>query len=310
MVLGPLKRIVRNADKKRPRGRINLSAKWIGEEVIVAPSNDYIVLHKNEYNELLRFKNNLLITKEVFERILNIKANGKKMFSIVTRTWNPVTGCTHLCIYCWARRLAETKLKNHSRYKGGFIPRIHQKEFKTRFKEGEFVFVSDMGDLFCGGVDDEWILQVLNHIRKFPKTYFLFMTKNPERYEKFLDVMPSNAILGATIETNDDELYRTYKISHAPIPSLRYKAMKNLKWDKKFISIEPILDFDLYTFKNWIRDILPFMVYIGYDNYNNKLPEPSLTKTMKLIEELSRFTLVVKKTIRPAWDEQLETVTV
>jgi len=53
-------------------------------------------------------------------------------------------------------------------------------------------------------VKDEWIRAVLSHVVKFPDTYFLFLTKNPERYRDFLDEFPPNSILGATIETDDD----------------------------------------------------------------------------------------------------------
>ena len=81
--------------------------------------------------------------------------------------------------------------------------------------------------------------------------------------------------------------------------------MKKLNWRLKFISIEPVLDFTL-NFAERIRDIGPFMVYVGYDNYNNKLPEPPLNKTEKLVQELMSFTLVIKKTMRPAWFEGLD----
>jgi DNA repair photolyase len=30
------------------------------------------------------------------------------MFPDVSETWNPITGCRFGCVYCWARRLAET----------------------------------------------------------------------------------------------------------------------------------------------------------------------------------------------------------
>jgi len=196
-----------------------------------------------------------------------------------------------------------TKLKNTERYRDGFKPRFNEEELTKDFKGG-VVFVSDMGDIFSPGVEDEWILKVIKHITKFQDTYFLFLTKNPSRYKDFLNIMPKNAILGATIETNRDDLYIKHRISQAPLPSVRYKAMKELKWPLKFISIEPILDFDLKTFVNWIEEINPFMVYIGYDNYNWKLPEPTLSKTLQLIDELEQFTLVVKKTLRPAWYEK------
>jgi len=45
------------------------------------------------------------------------------------------------------------------------------------------------------------------------------------------------------------------------------------------------------------------MVYVGYDNYDNRLPEPPLKKTLMLLDDLSEMTFVVRKTIRPAWFE-------
>jgi DNA repair photolyase len=228
------------------------------------------------------------------------------MFNIITKTWNPVTGCYHSCIYCWARKLALRKLRNAERYRNGFIPKLNQGEFNDRF-DGGIVFVSDMGDLLGDFIPRKWIESVINYVKKFLNTYFLLLTKNPARYHEFLDKMPSNIILGVTIETNRDDLYLKKMISKAPLPSKRYEAMQKLNWDKKFISIEPILDFDLEKFAQWIEEIEPLMIYIGYDNYNNKLPEPSINKTLKLIEVLSETTLIIKKTIRSAWNERLET---
>jgi len=229
---------------------------------------------------------------------------GSRMFSVVTRTWNPVTGCTHSCVYCWARRLAETKLRNTEKYRSGFKPAIHEREFRARFRPGEFVFVADMGDLFCDAIPDEWILRVLSYVERFPSTTFLFLTKNPARYREFLDYFPENAVLGATIETNRDDLYTRYGISSAPPPSARFEAMRSLKWDRKFVSVEPVLDFDLDVFAEWIREISPVMVYVGYDNYNNRLPEPPLSKTLALIDRLRQFTDVKTKTLRKAWFER------
>jgi len=224
------------------------------------------------------------------------------MFDVVSDTWNPITGCLHGCRYCWARKLATTRLKSSRKYRGGFTPKIHLDEFKRRFK-GDLIFVCDMGDIFSPNVRDEWVMMVLEYVSRFPDKQFLFLTKNPERYKDFLDIMPSNAILGATIETNKDELYVRYRISNAPIPSKRYKAMRDVKWDKKFVSVEPILEFDLEPFVAMIEDIKPILVYVGYDNYSNKLPEPPLWKTNELINRLREFTTVKVKTLRNAWYE-------
>jgi len=286
--------------KLKPRegtevGHIYLPKEFIGKEVVVVPKDVFskheLLPQGNGFKLLLKRHRSLckLIERE----------HSTKMFSIVTETWNPVTGCLHHCRYCWARRLAETKLKNSKRYSNGFAPRLNKGEFSKRFKGG-VVFVSDMGDLFGEFIPDEWIELVLKHVKKFPNTFFLFLTKNPLRYHDF--DFPENAILGATIETDDNEVYAG--ISKAPKPSERIKAMMELDWDAKFVSVEPILDFSL-RFWEKIERINPLMVYIGYDNYGHKLPEPTLDRTLSLVKKLrDDGFLVLRKTIRRAWHEK------
>ena len=226
-----------------------------------------------------------------------------RMFRHVTMTWNPIVGCRHECVYCWARRLAETKLRHLPQYRDGFLTaKLVLSAFKRKFKPGDFVFVSDMGDMWGNWVPKEWILRVLSYIRRFPKTTFLFLTKNPERYREFLEVMPENAVLGVTIETNRDSV--TAGISRAPPPTRRYHAMRSLGWPVKIVSVEPVLDFDLEVLVEWILEISPVRVYVGYDNWSNRLPEPPLQKTMKLIKALrSNGIEVSEKTLRKAWYE-------
>jgi protein gp37 len=214
------------------------------------------------------------------------------MFDMINATWNPVVGCLHWCSYCWARRLAETKLKNVERYRDGFKPKLVEKELNRRFHK-KYVFAVDMGDLFGDWVPSEWILKVIEAIKNSPSSYFLFLTKNPKRYMEFLDLYPENVVLGATIETNRD-----YPVPKAPPTVERYEFMKKLPFENKIVSIEPIMNFDLEPFVEWIRDINPVMVHIGYDNYHNKLTEPSLTKVRELIQQLSAFTNVKLLTLR------------
>jgi protein gp37 len=172
------------------------------------------------------------------------------------------------------------------KYKDGFKPNIAEGELKKKFRK-QYVFVCDMGDLFGDWVDREWIIKVLNAIRNSPSSYFLFLTKNPKRYFDFLDVFPENLVLGATIETN-----REYNVSQAPSVNKRYQAMVNLPYRRKMVSIEPIMDFDPDVFVSWLEDISPAMVHVGYANYNQHIPEPSLDKTAALIKDLMSFTKV------------------
>jgi len=214
-------------------------------------------------------------------------------------TWNPITGCMHNCVYCWARnyakRLAAMEVEPYKTY--GFKPTFVERRLKQKFPKGEFIFVSDMGDMWGDWVPKEWILKVLNALTAKPKTSFLFLTKNPKRYSEFLDMFTDNMMLGVTIETN-----RSIKLSRAPPQKERFEAMKSLDWKHKAVVIEPILDFDP-EFVDWIKEIKPEMVYVGYDNYNNRLPEPQLSKTQAFIDELQEKVQVEARNLRKAWFE-------
>jgi hypothetical protein len=61
------------------------------------------------------------------------------------------------------------------------------------------------------------------------------------------------------------------------------------------ITIEPIMDFDLPEFLEWIKRCNPQQVNIGADTGCNHLREPSKEKVLELIEALSKFTTVKQK---------------
>jgi len=215
-------------------------------------------------------------------------------------TWNPITGCLHNCVYCWARRyskrLASMGIEPYRTH--DFQPAFAEWRLRQKFPKGRLIFVSDMGDMWGDWVPREWIERVLRVLRTKTDSWFFFLTKNPKRYHEFQDKFTDNMVLGATIETN-----RPYKVTRAPPPRERFEAMRDLDWSHKAVVIEPILDFDP-EFIDWIREIRPEMVHIGYDNYGNRLPEPPLDKTRALKEELGRITEVEVSTIRRAWYEQ------
>jgi DNA repair photolyase len=204
-----------------------------------------------------------------------------RMFDLVRETWNPVCGCLHDCVYCWARGLAEGKLKDTPRYCNGFKPQLIRKELDKVHKLGGLVFVSSMGDLFGEWVPTEWIRQVLLCCAVAEDTEFLLVTKNPKRMLEFK--IPGNCVVGCTVESDRD-----YGVSKADAPLKRLAALQKVQAKRKMVSVEPILDFDLEIFANAILTVNPEFVYVGYGNYYDfgKLQEPTLAKTRQLGEQL------------------------
>ena len=215
-------------------------------------------------------------------------------------TWNPLAGrCLHECTYCYVGNKIGPWLQRMGNDKYVGEPRLIEEEFHTKLvvPKGYVVFVQSCGDLFAYGIEDSWIWQVLNYIKKFPQTTFLLQTKNPER---FLDVnIPQNCILGTTLETN-----RNYHMTKAPDPATRYhifnilshcRAYQGKKMYPLMISIEPIMDFDLDIMVRWMRNINPEFISIGADSGNNSFPEPTKNEVEYLITELQKFTEVRRK---------------
>lgn len=207
-----------------------------------------------------------------------------KMFKSITRTWNVFVGCLYECYSggCWARKLALGKLNHLPRYSDGFKPKLILSELSKTFKPGEFVFVSSMGDISFATTPE--ILLILNRIEQFPLTNFLIQSKNPEKFIDWRVDFPKNVYLGTTIETN-----RNYHLTKAPPPLNRYMYLTASYHPNKFLSIEPIQDFDLEVLVDWVRTINPKIIEVGADNYNNNLPEPPWQKVEELLEQLSNI---------------------
>ncbi|KKN48222.1 hypothetical protein LCGC14_0654840 [marine sediment metagenome] len=197
-------------------------------------------------------------------------------------TWNVFTGCLFDCTYCSVRRLVTTRLRNLPRYREGMKPQMISELLSRRFGEGQFVFIGYMGDI--AWQPKENIELVLKVIAKFPHTNFLFCSKDPAVYQKWEFEYPEHLYLGTTIETN-----RNHGLSKAPAPAERYKAMRDLQHDHKFVSIEPIMDFNLDTMVEWMKEIRPDIIEVGPDNYKQKLEEPPTWKVKRLLENLRGF---------------------
>ncbi len=198
------------------------------------------------------------------------------MYGFVTHTWNPIKGtCPHDCSYCYMKVFPQGDL------------RLDEKALNDNLGEDNFIFVGSSTDMFADEVSSDWIRKVLLHCNKYPKNKYLFQSKNPNKTTFFSLDFPKNVILGTTIETNRDS-----DISKAPSVKDRQIILSIGKRFDKFVTIEPIMDFDLEIFVEWLKEIKPVWVAIGADSKGHNLSEPSWEKVQELIKELKRFTEV------------------
>lgn len=167
----------------------------------------------------------------------------------VDYTWNPITGCRHNCEYCYARRMVarfagdvrknimakkdyslapaadggidlyvlDAPMLNETGmplvYPFGFSPTLHRYRMNTpeKLKTGKNIFVGAMADVFGSWVPDEWIKQIFDTCLKYPIHNFLFLTKNPERYEHLnaAGILPAgkNMWYGSTLTKPEDKCF-------------------------------------------------------------------------------------------------------
>lgn len=236
--------------------------------------------------------------------------SGKK-----TPTLNPIIGwknnlkCEHQCIYCYVPEVIKNlQRKKLSKYADcGTIPLLHNPTLSRRIPYSRVpYFVCSLHDLFASSISDYMIDRVIDWCRESDKrNTFLFLTKNPKRYMEYLPkdsrgVYDLNFIFGATIESNLE-----HHVSSAPLEFERINAMKELKGARKFLSIEPVLDFEQSGFIRDILEIAPEFVYIGYDNHNHGLQEPTEDVLSNFIESLRIKGIEVREKTIVRWRNNL-----
>jgi hypothetical protein len=181
----------------------------------------------------------------------------------------------------------------HKRFGSPGPLHLVEKELKTNLGKGKFIFVGNTTDMFADAASSKDFEAVLSRCALFPNNRFLFQSKNPYWFWMYGCLFPGNSVVCTTIETN-----RVYYpiMGKAPRPILRadYFALVD-KSLTRYLTIEPIMDFDLPKFVEMIKGCAPAQVNIGADSGRNGLPEPPAEKVLELIAELEKFTKVVRK---------------
>lgn len=128
-------------------------------------------------------------------------------------TWNPITGCSFGCPYCYARKFSD----RYKLQKNFSIAEFHPERLKEKFPglpknrnriaqiispDRPVIFVGSMCDIFSMGVEIEWVEQIIDVITKTPTHLFLMLSKRPIGYvdSDYIIKIPDNMICGTSIE--------------------------------------------------------------------------------------------------------------
>lgn len=225
---------------------------------------------------------------------MNLRKASGRMFKSVDFCGTYFQGCDHGCVYCWGNCLP---------WPISHEPKLLQKnEYEILKVRDAIIFLNSAHDSFANCIPNELIYAMLRWIsRQDPSNKFLLQTKNPTRMSQFLNQLlkiKDRIRLGTTLETTED----TSKYSNAPHPQERAFVLSTLKQSfgfETFLSLEPLMDFNLEIMIRWIREIKPICIEVGLDNYEwkhgTKLPKPSKQKYVELKKAIIDLGILLKE---------------
>ena len=230
-------------------------------------------------------------------------------------TWNPITGCLNTCEYCYARkivnRFAKTKKKKPSefmtlgfmnevwgngyvKYPWGFNPTLHfdRLDEPQKIKKPSVIFVCSMADMFGGWIPYSWIQKVFEACKKAPQHIYIFLTKNPMRYERMMDEKllrdNKNFYFGSTVDKDDTP------------------AMWHLNKYNFFINFEPLLEDVSHTESPFFA--LQRWIIIGSETNNRKnkiIPKREWIEKIVDKAKLFNIPIFMKNNLKSVWGDDL-----
>lgn len=150
-------------------------------------------------------------------------------------TWNPVTGCDEVspgCAHCYAKTFAERfrGVAGHP-YEYGFDLQIRRSRLEQPlfWKRPRLIFVNSMSDLFHEDVDETYIAEVFDVMRRADQHTFQVLTKRSERLAELAMRLPwpTNIWMGVSVE---NQRWTT-----------RISDLRRVPAAVRFLSCEPLL---------------------------------------------------------------------
>lgn len=196
----------------------------------------------------------------------------------VDETWNPITGCTPVsegCVNCYAKRMAETRLRGRFGYPSDepFRPATWHPDKLNQpigWKKPCVIFVCSMGDLFHSHVSDSHRVAIFEVMAMAEQHTFLVLTKRPKEMARFFATEHSkfndagNVWLGVTVESAD-HLDRVEELLR--IPGKHWLSLEPLLGPMDISQYLPIDTIGGVELENW-----PTWLVLGCESGPNRRP--------------------------------------
>lgn len=154
-------------------------------------------------------------------------------------TWNPITGCSPIsigCMQCYAKRLAEGRLKGRYGYpkKNPFAVTYHKDKLTQPlgWRKPRNIFICSMGDLFHPQVDIFHLNEIFAVMKAIKRHRYLILTKRPER---MLDLLPR--LIG---KSSTPHIFFGISAENQETLDERMKFLLKVN-GRIFVSLEPLL---------------------------------------------------------------------
>ena len=239
-------------------------------------------------------------------------------------TLNPITGCINGCEYCYARKLANGRLKQmylrnpnvapaapgwemksavigdtrhnlDARYLDPFYPRFWPDRLYIPFNsKPKGIFTVDMGELFGDWIPREWQDDIFRVIKLHPNDRFYLLTKQPQNLSKF-SPFPDNVYIGVTATNRERFVSACTYLEHI--------------WAKvKYLSLEPLLDWHDgggVDIKGYLENGGINWLIIGAQSKPTVYPKPEWVAEITLAADKAGIPVFGKNNLKPLLGDNL-----